>query len=884
MSDTTQKVVTVCTRCQAHLQLDTKYIAKRIRCPKCKGVFEVQALKFDQDSQALASREALETTADVTPVINELDIGNLQTESIPSASESSNAPGLSESHLAGAAASALGSRSNTTLDKIGRYELLRELGRGAFGIVYAANDPVLQRSVAIKVQTRQVDDSSFEKMLKEARAAAKLRHPNIVAVFEVSADDQRPYVVSELIEGQSLAERIASGPMDPKVAAQLIRDVARGLAYAHGEGLIHRDVKPQNILIDSDNRPQLTDFGLAVDRNDSSQRDAAAYSRAGTLAYMPPEQAGISAASIGPAVDQYSLGATLFEMLSGQRPHMGGSLEIVAGLEKPQPPRIGSTRAEVPFDLDAICFKAMSHEPWNRYENCKEFADDLDRFLNGDLIHGRKVGVIERARHYAKKHPKIAAWSTGGAVAALGLLLTTSTVVIRNMYLANNQVVQLKDQIEESRSSIQKLAGITTVLDGKAAADLPQWIAYSRKLNSAARVESIGDRTLFGKLLDESREQFRDWEYRHLDARRKQGLINRFPVELTNVMRVIAGNDGLSCLVQSYDSPTIKHYSIRDGRILAEWPAELRCDLAVANHSSTVYFTSQMLIKQWDWQKQTVGGEFQLPFEAFSLQISNDDRWLCIRGRSGQLAAVNLESRQILIDTKTLQSSEPFITDDSSRLAIKSYDQPILNAILSPTAKSLQLEVANTASNSASMYQTPRLDWNGELMLGTQMQDGNLRYLFAEPKDGGRWQVRRDEQALASLDFQPALLKRKSSKNEWVIANCNPKTTNVAQTQLRVATIKDGEQAAVQHLLLDSGLVRADISADGRLIFAVSDKHLYVWDTDQFVPQTTTDSLGLIRTVAMDGQSDQSVIVNNDQVTFMDTQTGKVAWSRNNDE
>ena len=361
-------------------------------------------------------------------------------------------------------------------------------------------------------------------------------------------------------------------------------------------------------------------------------------------------------------------------------------------------------------------------------------------------------------------------------------------------------------------------------------------------------------------------------------------MINRFPVEGTNITRVVAGNDGLSCLVQSYDSPTIRHYSIRDGAVLAEWQADLRSDLAVSNHSATVYFSSKMLVKQWDWQKKTAGSEIQLPFEPFSLKISNDDRWLCIRGTSGQLAVVNLENRQVLIDTKSNHSSEPFFTDDSSGLAIKNYDQPILNAMLSPTAKSLQLEAVYTASHPESMYRIPRLDWNGEAMLGTQMLDGHLRYLFTEPKDAGRWQVRRDDMALTSLDFQPALLRRRSSKNEWVLLNCNPKTINIRQTQLRVATIKDGDQAAVQHLLLDGDFIRADISADGRLIFAFSEKHLHVWDTDQFVPQSASDSLGIIRTVAMDGVSDQSVVVNVDQVLLMDTKTGKVEWSRNNDE
>jgi serine/threonine protein kinase len=549
MSNAVQKIVTQCTLCNEHLRLDAKYVANRIRCPKCSGVFEVQAVKFGEESSALASRDALATTADITqPVRTELSnaVPSVASEIVPvdslayasgrdhpaSGKSADNVPSTIHAKSASNRKSTdLARNGDGVAKKIGRYEIKEELGRGTFGAVFAANDPLLQRRVAIKLQTRELDDKSFEKMLQEARASAKLRHPNIVAVFEVDSDQRRPFVVSELIDGKNLADKIAEGPMESKFAATIIRDVARGLAYAHSEGLIHRDVKPQNILIDGDNRPQVTDFGLAVDRNDEQQRESAAYSRAGTLAYMAPEQAGVGASSVGPAVDQYAIAATLFELLCGQRPHAGGSLEIVKGLEQPEPPRVRSIRSEVPIDLDAICFKAMSHEPWKRYESCEALADDLDRYLNGELIKGRKIGLIERATHYAKKHPRIAAGIIGGSIAASGLLLTTTTLVIRNVYLASKQTQTLKDQMAKTNTTIKETTGIGRIQDGSESADLPLWLAYSRKLNSAARADSIGDKELFGKLLDESQENFREWEYRHLEARRKQGLISSFSIQ-----------------------------------------------------------------------------------------------------------------------------------------------------------------------------------------------------------------------------------------------------------------------------------------------------------------------------------------------------------------
>jgi tRNA A-37 threonylcarbamoyl transferase component Bud32 len=861
----THKIVTVCTACKAHLRVGAEHISDHIRCPKCNCVFEVQAIKFGPESDALASRDALNTQADVTAPVQQASakaarsVEPIRDLNLAEDSEPAGPPttGLSES-----------GRSAGQPTSIGRYIVEQELGRGAFGVVYSANDPVLQRRVAIKLQTRQLDDLSFEKMLREARAAARLRHPNIVAVFEVATDQHRPFVVSELIDGQSLADRIATSPIEPKVAATLIRDIARGLAYAHGEGLIHRDVKPQNIMIDSEERPQLTDFGLAVDRNDEQQRESAAYSRSGTLAYMAPEQAGIGAASVGPAVDQYALAATLFELLCGQRPHSGGSLEIIAGLEKPEPPHLRTVLPAVPFDLDAICFKAMSHEPWHRYQDCNAFADDLDRFLKGELIKGRKIGLLERAGHYSKKHPRIAAWTTGGVIAATGLLLTTSAIIVRMIYLAQEQAATLQSELTNTNTNILQSAGIRDVQDGSALADLPLWIAYSRKLNSAARADSMGDKQLFGKLLDESREQFRDWEYRHLEARRRQGLISSFTIDDPNVSRIMAGSDNASCIIQFASTPVIKHkhYAIRDGAQLSEWSVkEQTSTLVMAHHSPTAYYAvpKTNFVKDWNWKDKQESVEISLPFPANQLLISNDDKWLYAKLPAQQFAIVNLESKQVLFDSKLKHFGLPVFSPDSSFLGI-SVGQQLQKLQLTQPLQHLPVGI-------------PPISGNISQLLASLAIDG-MNSLYHAEWIGGAWSLRKDGVEIAQLGFQPQTLRRNEANGELVLLSIN-------SSLLQVAILKPGTSIMSNHTLLTGPpWISADIGMDGRLVYAVANQTVYVWDTQLLTPQSESENLGVVRSLALDGKSAQSIVLQTGKVSAVNIETGKVLWSREHDQ
>ena len=290
-----------------------------------------------------------------------------------------------------------------------RYELLERIGKGGMGIVYRADDHKLHREVAVKRLRGDYMgvDAEWARFQFEAEAVASLDHPNIVSIHDYGEASGSPYLVMPLMKG-SLSEHLRSlGPdrrMDPKDAAELIRKVALGVHHAHQRGLLHRDLKPGNILLDVDKQPHIADFGLAR-RLDASQSMSASGSIAGTAAYMAPEQAR-GEKGLTTAADIHALGAILYELLTGTPPF--GTGELVSTLKRVSDEDAVSVRhhrPSVPADLEAICMMCLEKQPSDRYGSAVDLAEDLDHFLHDEPVSARPPGFWDWLRQMLRTRP-----------------------------------------------------------------------------------------------------------------------------------------------------------------------------------------------------------------------------------------------------------------------------------------------------------------------------------------------------------------------------------------------------------------------------------------------------------------------------------------------
>jgi serine/threonine protein kinase len=350
------------------------------------------------------------------------------------------------------------------------YEIIAELGHGGMGVVYKARHQSLGRFVALKMirAGSLAKPEDLARFRIEAEAVAKQRHPNIIQIYDIGETGGLPFVALELLEGGSLEDFLAATPQPGEFSARLSATLARAVHTAHQAGIIHRDLKPSNVMFASEGTPKITDFGLAKRLEEDGYTETGQV--LGSPSYIPPEQAQGLAKEVGPAADVYSLGAILYEMLTGRPPFKGTTpVETVMQVlnEDPVPP--SQLQPHVPRDLETICLKCLAKEPQKRYASALALAEDLDRYLADTPIQARRVPAFERARKWVRRRP-IRSFLLAFSALAVSIGLFTSVRSDARFRAARSQfqaeLTRYENDLIAGRYPIQELSRLETSTEG----------------------------------------------------------------------------------------------------------------------------------------------------------------------------------------------------------------------------------------------------------------------------------------------------------------------------------------------------------------------------------------------------------------------------------
>lgn len=398
------------------------------------------------------------------------------------------------------------------LGHVGRYQLVRVLGRGSMGVVYEAYDPKLKRRLALKRLRPGYDASDPEgkRINTEAEAIAQLSHPNIVPLFDVGIEDGIPYLAMEYCRGGTLADYLNGQVMQARPASQLMIQIASGVAAAHGKGIVHRDLKPANVMLEDREllHPKVSDFGMAK-RLGVEGYDTATGSLIGSPAYMPPEQAVGAVKDIGPTADVYSLGAVLYECVTGRPPFRSSSLiETLNQVRDCEPIKVRQLEPSVPVDLETIIHKCLRKLPSQRYANANELAEDLGRFMNYLPIRARRESHFETAIRVFRKHPWTSALATVSALLLLAIAMGSIFYVVRVATLLR------ESQLGLSESLVRRAEGVRVSRKSgqrfEALAAISKAVEIGRKLNQPKEwFEKLRDEAIAASLLPDL--QVKEW-------------------------------------------------------------------------------------------------------------------------------------------------------------------------------------------------------------------------------------------------------------------------------------------------------------------------------------------------------------------------------------
>ena len=333
----------------------------------------------------------------------------------------------------------------------GPYELIEELGRGGMGVVYAARQAALDRTVAIKLvlSGAYASETALQRFRTEAAAAAGLQHPNIVEIHDYGEVEGQPYYLMDLVTGRDLAEVCEGRPLPALRAANLLRELADAVHYAHGKGILHRDLKPSNVLLDERDRPRITDFGLAR-RMDADGGVTMSGQMLGSPSYVSPEQAAGRSTAVGVASDIYGLGALFYHLLTGRAPFNAASptdtLRLVLETDPPPPRLLNPT---LPRDLETICLTCLAKDPARRYATAAEVGADIERFLENRPIRARPPSVVYQARKFVRRY-RTGVIAVAAVIVALAAGLTAALI-------SNHRAIVQKQAAEAARVRSQEM-------------------------------------------------------------------------------------------------------------------------------------------------------------------------------------------------------------------------------------------------------------------------------------------------------------------------------------------------------------------------------------------------------------------------------------------
>ena len=541
--------------------------------------------------------------------------------------------------------------------EFGDYVLEEEIAHGGMGVIYRARQVELNRTVAIKLLLlgRYSSAESVERFRREARAAAALRHPNIVAIYEVGEHDGQHFLAMEFVEGRNLLAVLREGPLTSRHAAEIVVSVARAIQYAHEHGVLHRDLKSSNVIIDALGQVHVTDFGLAKKLDGSSDLTVTGQ-MIGTPNYLSPEQAAGRQSEVGPPSDVYSIGALLYELLTARPPFMADSLQdTLLRIRDAEPVSPRMLNPAVDRELETIGLKCLEKNPQRRYHSAEALAEELERWLRGEPILTRPCSPWMRLMKWTRRQPRIAMLTLVSVLAVVTLVLGL-TIMSVHLKRANTDVRATNTRLSASLYELQ-------------------W----RKADEASRADE-GDETI-AWLSHALRRNPSD----SVAAARLLSLLSSysFPVPLLPPLlhedRLVAVDFGQSGerLATATAAGTARLWNIQSGKVEIELPhpAQLtHCVLGGAGDRRLLTISTEPKARLWDLSSQQVVKEFsRSPMRLLGNRVllTCDRRLMALKVQSNVVAVLNADSGEWAVPPLSLPAEivDFALSEDGRQLA-----------------------------------------------------------------------------------------------------------------------------------------------------------------------------------------------------------------------